>query len=420
MDKKYTVAVIGCGNRGIGYIGEMLTHGGFTITAICDVDDNQLLKTHSLFGIENALDFTDPDEFLKEKRADVLVIATADRFHVEQGVKALNLGYDVLMEKPISDSRGEIDLLLKTQEKTGKHVIVCHELRYGAGFKKCAELIDQGKIGKLHSIEATERAVYWHWVQAYVRGVGASLEEGHPAILAKCSHDLDLVQSYAKSECETVSSVGGLHFFKEENAPEGSTDRCVNCKHIDTCPYSAKKIYIDAWHANGEPSYLWPYFRACETNPITEDGLWKGISEGRYGRCVFRCPVEKVDHQMVQMQFKNGVTACLTMTYAGNIGRRLAFYGTHGEIVFDERERNILLMEYGENKVETINVDSLLLERNNAHGGGDMMLINELYEVLVGNMKPRTPLKESVECHLMGISAEESRLNGGKLIKVHQ
>jgi predicted dehydrogenase len=420
MDKKFTVAVLGCGNRGTNYTSEMLTHGGFKITAFCDVDKEQLVTIHSLYGLEDALDFTDPDEFLKEKRADLLIIATADRFHVPQGVKALKLGYDVLMEKPISDSREEIDLLLKTQQETGKHVIVCHELRYGAGFKKCAELIEQGKIGSLFAIEATERAVYWHWVQAYVRGVGASLEEGHPAILAKCSHDLDLIQSYAKSECDTVSSVGGLYFFKEENAPEGSTDRCVTCKHVDTCPYSAKNIYVDCWHRDGEPSYIWPYFRACPENPITEEGLMKGITEGRYGRCVFRCPVEKVDHQMVQMQFKNGVKATLTMTYGGNIGRRLAFYGTHGEIVFDERTRSIQVMEYGKYKTETIDVKSLLLEGNNAHGGGDMMLINELYQVMAGTKAPRTPLRESVECHLMGISAEESRLNGGKLVKVHK
>lgn len=420
MDKKFTVAVIGLGNRGGNYIDEMLRHGGFTITAICDVDGDQVAKMHSLYGLEDALDFTDPDEFFKKKHADMLVIATHDRFHVDQGVKAMNLGYDILMEKPISDSREEIKLLLETQEKTKKRVIICHELRYGAGFKKCGELIEEGKIGKLHTIEATERAVYWHWAQAYVRGVNSTVETGHPAILAKCSHDLDLVQSYAKSECDTVSSVGGLFFFKEENAPEGSSDRCVTCKHIDTCPYSAKKIYIDTWHSEGEPSYLWPYFRACEENPITEEGLWKGITNGRYGKCVFRCNTEKVDHQMVQMQFKNGITANLTMSYGGDIGRRLAFYGTHGEIVFDERSREILVMEYGEHRIDKIDVKSLLLEGNNAHGGGDMMLINELYDVLNGTKKPRTPLKESVECHLMGISAEESRLAGGVLVKVHQ
>jgi hypothetical protein len=108
------------------------------------------------------------------------------------------------------------------------------------------------------------------------------------------------------------------------------------------------------------------------------------------------------------------------MSYGGNIGRRLAFYGTHGEIVFDERSREILVMEYGENRTDRIDVKSLLLEGNNAHGGGDMMLINELYDVLNGTKEPRTPLKESVECHLMGISAEESRLSGGTLVKVHQ
>ena len=78
-----------------------------------------------------------------------------------------------------------------------------------------------------------------------MRGIGASIELGHPAILAKCSHDLDLLQSYAQSECDTVSSVGGLDFFRPENAPEGATKRCLDCPHQETCAYSAKKIYID-------------------------------------------------------------------------------------------------------------------------------------------------------------------------------
>ena len=417
--KKFTVAVLGCGSRGACYINHMKkTPDRFEVVALCDWNEEQLKKTHSLFGLDNTVDFMDATEFLSEKRADVLVIATDDRYHVPQCVKAMELGYDILIEKPLSDDRAELKLLLETQQKTGRKVVVCHELRYGAGFKMCKELLEEGVIGELYAIDASERVVYWHWAQAYVRGIGASLEKGHPAILAKCSHDLDLVQSYAKSECETVSSVGGLRFFVPENAPEGASERCVDCKHIESCPYSAKRIYIDAWHKAGEPAFTWPYNKASLHNPTTEEALWEGIREGVYGRCAFKCPVEKVDHQLVQMHFKNGVDASLAMVYSAEAGRRLSFYGTHGEILMDERDGCIKVMPYGE-EVKVINLSSLV-EGGNMHGGGDGALIKELYGILTGEIECRTPLKESIESHLMGISAEESRLNGGVLVKVHR
>lgn len=418
MQKKFKVAILGCGTRGTMFTGGFFRRKDqFEVVALCDWKKEQLEKVHCLFGLENTQDFTSADEFLKEKRGDMVVISTDDRHHVSQCVKALKLGYDVLLEKPISDSREEIELLLKTQEETGKQVVVCHELRYGAGYRKCGELLKNGVIGKLYAIDASERAVYWHWAQAYVRGIGSSLEKGHPVILAKCSHDLDLLQFYAGSECESVSSVGSRAFFKKEDAPVGHAKRCVDCPHNETCPYSGKRIYIEAWKKSGCPKYGWPYSKVSLQTPLSEQALYEGLKTGAYGRCVFECEEEQMDHQMVQMHFKNGVNASLKMCYGAEPGRRIVFYGTHGEIVMDERADTIEIMPYGQEK-EIVQINTLT-EDGNAHGGGDGVLLREMYGILSGQIQPTTPLKESVECHLMGIAAEESRKQGGALIKVH-
>jgi predicted dehydrogenase len=330
----------------------------------------------------------------------------------------MELGYDILLEKPISDDREEIALLLDTQIKTGRKVIVCHELRYGKGYLKCKEILDSERLGNLYAIDATERVAYWHWTQAYVKGVGASIELGYPAILAKCSHDLDLIQSYAKSECVSVSSVGELRFFKKENAPEGAADRCVDCSYIDSCPYSAKRIYIDGWHKAGEPEFKWPYTKVSIQVPLNEDALWEGIRKGPQGRCVFKCQTDLVDHQMVQMTFKNGVKASLKMVYAAEMGRKYIFYCDRGELILDERTETIEIMPFGEPK-EVIDIKSLLQSGQKGHGGGDAELINKLYYILSGEGEGTTTLKESIECHLMGIAADESRQCGGKLVPVH-
>lgn len=417
--KKYSVAVLGCGGRGYCYASLMHPmKEKFEIVSLCDPNIGQIEKIHKLLDLENTSDFTDVDEFLKIKRADVIVIATPDRYHIPQTVKALELGYDVLLEKPISDSRDELELLDRTQKRTGRKVVICHELRYGAGYRKCAELIKNGVIGNLYAIDASERVAYWHWAQAYVRGIGSLLENSHPVVLAKCSHDLDLLQSYAGSECDTVSSIGDRSFFRPENAPCDSAERCLECKYKNTCPYSAQRIYIDGWHEAGEPEFIWPYSKVSIKSPLTEEDIRKGLINGEYGVCAFKTKVDQVDHQLVQMTFKNGIKASLKIVYGAYPGRRIVFYGNYGEIVFDERTDEIEIMPFGEKK-EIIELDTLI-EGGHGHGGGDAILIRELYDIISGEKECETSLKESIECHLMGISAEESRKLGGAIVKVHK
>ena len=191
-----------------------------------------------------------------------------------------------------------------------------------------------------------------------------------------------------------------------------------NWDMVDTCPYSAKRIYVDAWLAAGKPEFCWPYSKVCINPPLTEEKLLTGIRETVFGKCVFDNEIlYHVDNQFVQMYFKNGVKASLKMVYGNEPGRRLAFYGTYGEIIMDERTDEIEVMVFGKEK-EIISINSLT-EDGNAHGGGDGALMAELYPILIGEQKSRTPLKESIESHLMGIAAEESRKNGGVLVKVH-
>lgn len=416
--KIINVAVIGCGNRGKCYTELILKQPDkFKITAICDTSETQLENMKILYNF-NTDAYLSEEEFFKEKRADLLIISTPDRVHVRQAVKAMYLGYDLLLEKPISDSREELDELLKAYNETGRQVMVCHVLRYGAGYRKCKEILDSGVLGKLYAIDASERVVYWHWAQAYVRGMWASLEKSHPAILAKCSHDLDLLQYYADSACDTISSLGELKLFKPENAPENSTERCVDCPHMEICPYSAKKIYVDRWISAGKPAFMWPFYRACATNPITEEGLYEGLKTGEFGRCAYKCPVDMVDNQFVQMQFKNGIKASLKMVFGAEHGRRISFYSTLGELILEERDDTITIMPFGKEK-EVIKIGALI-EGGHAHGGGDSKLVDELYGMLTNVTEMVTSLDKSVECHLMGIAADESRALNGKTVKVHR
>ncbi len=428
MGKVYTVAILGCGSRGAFAYGEIMVgwKDKYEIVALCDVDEGKLGCAAAKFGVAKEKSFLTEEGFFEEKHADVLVIATQDRDHVRHAIRALELGYHILLEKPISPIKEELYVLLEAQKKYQREVLVCHVLRYAPAYVKIKELIDSGVIGKLVRMEATEMVRYAHQSHSFVRGNWRREEETSPMIMAKCCHDLDMIQYYIGSTCESVYSNGDLRFFKEENQPEGAADRCQDCQYKTTCPYSAELQYVQAWKEGG-CRYGWPYNVVDPlNNPYTEETLRAAYEKGPYGRCVFKCDNDVVDNQMVAMNFKNGVYATLVMTaFTGKGGRIYTFHGTHGEIRFDDGDEILRLFEYNGleiPKTTTWNVKELVNEKVNkgfGHGGGDMAMLLDLYDLLEGKGKGETTLEKSMESHLMALAAEESR-KSGQVVKVHK
>ena len=355
---------------------------------------------------------------MKEKRADVLVIATQDQDHVRECIKALEVGYDVLLEKPITPKKEECLALLEAQKKYQHKVVVCHVLRYAPVYLHVAKLINEGVIGTLVDIHAIEQVSFWHIAHSFVRGNWRDSNTTSPMILAKCCHDMDLLQFYANSRCKTISSIGSLSFFKKENQPKDASDRCQTCKYIDTCPYSAKYVYVQRWINAGKPETMWPQNVVCTEHPLTEERIVKAYESNGYGRCVFACDNNVVDHQETNILFENGVTANLCMMgFTGSNGRIYKFHGTYGEIDLDEERRELVIKRFSQ-KDEVITF-SQLPDVTGGHGGGDMGLVNAFYQALLSDGNLCTTLESSIESHLMAFAAEESRLQDGEKIILH-
>ena len=416
-NKIFTVAIIGVGGRGGYAYGTLMADmpDKFRISALCDINTEKLAYFSEKFGVPIEALFTDESTFFEKKRADALIISTQDKDHVRHAKLAFGLGYDILLEKPITSDKAELEELLALQEKTGCKALVCHVLRYAPAYMKIAELIEGGKIGKLVSINAIEQVGYLHQSQSFVRGSWRRAADSAPMILAKCSHDLDLIQYYTASTCDTLSSVGELSHFTEENAPEGAADRCFDCPHSETCHYSAKTQYLDAWlRVRAE---VFPYNVVCHA-PITEEKMTEALKSGPYGKCVYKCDNDVVDHQLTLMSFKNGVKASLTMMgFTRHGGRKFEFFGTDGQITLDEVRDFICVSPFGEAEYQ-LKISELVPE-GTIHGGGDLGLVLALYDTLSGNADEQTSLTRSAESHLIGIAAERSRKLGGALVNVH-
>ena len=417
-NKIVTVSIIGLGGRGGEAYGRYLItqKDKFKITHVCDINHVRLHKYGELFGVSNENRFDDEEKFFEKKWSDVLFITTQDKLHVRMAKKALELGYDIVLEKPISENVEELRELSALAHKKDRKIMVCHVLRYTVMMRKLKEILNSKAIGRLISIDHTENVVYWHEAHSYVRGNWRNRKDAAPMIMAKCCHDLDLIQDFVGSKCKAVASMGSLAYFKPEFKPEGAADRCVNCPHVDTCTYSAKKIYVEGWKNAGKPLNTFPFNLITDAYLTTEAALLESITTSPYGRCVFACDNDVVDNQTVIMQFENGVTATLKMeAFVKNGGRDIRFFGTDGELELREWEGTISLKKFG--KPDTVWRINDLTDDLEGHGGGDHRMIDELYDIMTGkNPEVATSIDESIESHYMALASEESRLQGGQLV----
>ncbi len=417
MNKVFTVSIIGVGSRGGSVYGRMMNSqtDRFKVVALCDISKERLSQYGEEFSISKENRFTDEKLFFEKKRSDILVIATQDKDHVRMSLAGMKLGYDILLEKPISPSKEELYDLLAAQKKYNRKILVCHVLRYAVAYLKIKETLDSGELGKLIRLESLEQVAYWHQAHSFVRGNWRKESETSPMIMAKCCHDLDLIQYYAGAKCKSVYSVGGLSFFKKDNQPEGAADRCADCKYINDCAYSAERLYIERWKKQGSPANAWPYNVITYEVPNTEENLRKAYKNGPYGRCVFACDNDVVDNQSVSMSFENGVEANLVMTaFTADGGRRMTFHCTEGEIRLTEDKDTLEILPFGKEKI-VFSIDELIASKQKdwfGHGGGENGLLNALYNGLCENKTASTTLEASIESHLIALAAEESRKTG--------
>lgn len=416
------IAIAGVGSRGKNAYGLELLNmkDRAKVVAVADIDPERLALAGDAHGVPKEMRFSSAEAMLAmPKLADAMLVCTQDRQHVPHAVEALKKGYDVMMEKPISPKLEDLQEITKVARENGRRVVVCHVLRYTPFFQTIKKTIDSGVLGEIVSIQALENVRYWHQAHSFVRGNWRREEDTSPMILAKCCHDLDYLVWLCGRKCERVSSYGSLMYFKESNAPEGAALRCTQgCKAKDGCSYDAEKIYL----TNKDTGILcgnveWPIDVLAE-NP-TEEKVRHAIETGPYGRCVFHCDNDVVDHQIVNMQMEGGASLSLTMSAFTSIGgRTIKVMGTLGDLWGDMHENRIRIGVFGK---EPQVIDLGKEEKDFAgHGGGDRLLMEQFVDLMQGKEPDGTitTLETSVESHLVALAAEKSRLENGESIEI--
>jgi predicted dehydrogenase len=402
IEKPVTAILIGAGHRGTIYADyASLNPDELQIVAVADNNPERRKRTARTHKIPADQCYKDwKDVFIKEKFADAVIIATPDQLHTAPCLAALDAGYDVLLEKPIAPTEEECRLILKRAKETGRIVGVCHVLRYSPYFRELKEVINAGLIGEIISIQHMEPIEHVHMSHSYVRGKWRNSKMAAPIILAKSSHDTDIIRWLVNSPVHDVHCFGNLRWFKNANAPEGSTERCTDgCKVEDSCAYSALQIY----YRDRKRTYV---FDLPEDEEEQGPFILEQLKTSDYGRCVYRMDNDQPDHLTVNMLFENGTTAAFSMeAHVSYEGRKTRIMGSKGDIIGDME--SFVLTDFKTRKQTSWSL------KTDAHGGGDHRLVKDWVQAVYQQNKDllSSSIEVSVESHLMAFGAERSRQN---------
>lgn len=403
-----TAIIIGAGGRGNCYAGYAPAHKDeWKIVGVAEpipYRNKKMAKTH---GIPDQNRFVTWEHvFDKPKFADVCVITTPDDLHYGPAMAALEKGYDLLLEKVVAQKWSQCNDIRKLANKNGRTVAVCHVLRYTPYYRQMKHIINSGFIGDVVSLSHLEQVGHIHMSHSFVRGNWGNEKKSNPMLLSKSCHDLDILRWMIDKPCKRVSSFGSLKLFRKEMAPPGAPMKCTDgCPVEKECPFSAYKVYLEHKFC----------LHHLNTSDRSREGIVKALKEGPYGRCVYHCDNDVVDHQITNMEFADGVTASFSMEGLTSYSeRRTRVMGTDGDIIGDSRFLDVFKFSTRKRVKWDVRKDAKI---TSGHGGGDYGLVRDFIQA-VSRKDPTlltSTIDASMESHLMGFVSEQSRHTGKTL-----
>jgi hypothetical protein len=419
--KPITAVIVGAGHRSLIYASYAQKHPDLLqIVGVAEPNALRRSQVAETYNLPPERCFKSAEELAAQpKLADAVINGTMDQQHVPTSIPLLKAGYHLLLEKPFAVNESEMWELADTARSCNRSVMICHVLRYAPFYTKIREYVAAGEIGEIINMQTTEHVSYHHMAVGFVRGKWANEKVcGSPMLMAKCCHDLDLI-AWLKSGIKPirVNSFGSRMYFRPEKAPQGAGTRClVDCPpEVETkCNYSARKQYLD--HPQRWRFYVW-----AELEHIHEPTLAQkeeNLKTSAYGRCVWKCDNNVVNHQSVSIEFADGCTATHNMVGgAAKPTRTIHLIGTEGEIqgCLDDSRFVVRRIDprpghcFSEEAVD-LKISGDMHGEFGGHGGGDLRLMADFCHMLSGEQPSIycTRIEDSISGHLIGFRAERA------------
>jgi len=407
MNKIITMVLVGAGNRGAGIFGQYALGNPHRVKYIAVVEPDKkrrdaFAKAHQ---IGESMCFEKPDVFFAktDKIADAIVIATLESERVEIVLNAIDKGYHILVEKPLGCNLDEVIKMTDAAQTYSGIFAVCHQMRHMSGYATVKSLIDSGRFGEIITIQHSESVCFHHMAHSFVRGPFRN-DAMTPMILAKSCHDMDILRYFTGKRPLKISSFGSLTYFKEENAPQGAPKFCLDgCPAYKDCPYHVLKIYFND---DTDPAYIRQMGGVKDKKE-----LFELLRHNQFGRCVYKCDNNVVDHQVVNVEFEDGVTACFQMAGHNYFERRITKISmTKGEIFFDTTDGIIKAYTFLPLNEESIKPANM----TGSHMGADKVIMDAFVDAIRTGDRScvLTPVEMSLDSHIMAFAAEQARVEG--------
>ncbi|MCQ2449107.1 MAG: Gfo/Idh/MocA family oxidoreductase [Clostridia bacterium] len=419
MNEIIKVLVVGCGDRATVYCEEAVyALKRMQVVAAVDPDDERLRYMKERFHVPETALFHNIAEVLRQgKIADCVINGTMDQMHIQTALPFLEQGYDMLLEKPITNNRADLLKIRDVAKQNGCKLMICHVLRFTSYYRKVKSLIDSGVLGRVMNIQTSERVGAFHSSVSYIRGKWNSEKNcGSSLLLAKCCHDIDLVCWFNnRTVPKTVQSNGGRDFFTPANAPKGSGTRClVDCPEEirKSCIYDVQSMYLDNCLL---PWYPWQCTGKNWQDVTDEEKVISLKTDNPNGRCIYKCEeFDIVDHQNVIIRFADGSTAVHTVILGSmKPGRSIWIQGTAGELEGSVSDGTLTVRKYDKKTSlfteETVNFDETEGETG-GHFGGDKGLVADFCDLLEGKQPSIscTAIEDSINGHLTCYCADKA------------
>lgn len=436
---KKRFAIVGVGSRA-GFYYSAITKQ-FTNTAelvgFCDVNQTRMDYAnkaiaeygHSAVPTYKQEDF---DKMVQEQKPDYVIVTTVDKFHHKYCVRAMELGSNAIVEKPMTIDAEKLQAMIDGVKNTGKEIRVTFNYRYAPHNTKVRELIADDVIGEVTQVHF-EWLLDTHHGGDFFRRWHRRKENSGGLLLSKSIHHFDLVTFWLGSDPELVYALGGLRFYGRENAEK----RGIN-------------LGIDRYHGNEEKAKNDPFYLSLEGNRQLKAMYLDAEKEDGYKRdqYVFGDGITIEDTLGMMVRFQNdAILTYSTNAYSPYEGFRVNFTGTKGRIELvvieakytpgEERQAYGVGSSNGELKDKYIQggilsksirvmpmfgepYDVPIPKASGGHGGGDPVLLTDILEGRKADRFNRAAfIREGAMSTLIGIGGNKS-IETGLPVKVQE
>lgn len=395
--KKLRIALVGTGGRGTSMWGRDILKSYpdyLEFVGLCDKNEGRAETGKRIIGT-SCPTYTDFEKMMNETKPDVLIVTTMDSTHHQFIIRGMELGADIITEKPMTTDEKKIQAILDAEKRTGKTCRVTFNYRYSPHRAKIWELLRAGEIGDITSVD-------FHWYldtshgADYFRRWHRLVECSGSLWVHKASHHFDLLNWWIDSDPESVYALGALNHYGKNG-----TIRAENCR---TCPHTDKcKFFFDI---TKNKNYMELYVVNEKYDGYLRDG------------CVFKKDVNIFDKMAATIKYKNGVQVAYSLTtYSPYEGYRIAFNGTKGRLEAWIQESK---------PTSDANYDEIVLFKNfnkrqyiqipfgtSGHGGGDALLKDQIFLPNIDDpFQQCANTRDGALACLVGIAARNSIASG--------